>query len=175
MLELGYERDVQTILTALNEAETAAARQTMLLSATLTTGKEQLSEVSMKHPTFVDAATGDAAAPTSSDALELTTPDNLKQNFVIVPAKLRLVVLAAFIVWKARLSKARKKVLVFMATQDMVDFHCDLFDRCLNSVESNDGGSDDEKDGLEDDELTEDAKAVMQVSLIYAFTYFHLF
>ena len=59
MLELGYERDVQTILTALNEAETeGSSRQTMLLSATLTTGIEQLSEVSMKHPTFVDAATG---------------------------------------------------------------------------------------------------------------------
>lgn len=44
MLELGYERDVQSIVTVINE-QRGTDRQTLLLSATLTTGIEQLSEV----------------------------------------------------------------------------------------------------------------------------------
>ena len=158
MLELGYERDVQTILTALNEQNTSG-RQTMLLSATLTTGIEQLSEVSMKHPTFVDAATDDVTKPESDR--ELTTPENLKQNFIIVPAKLRLVILTAFILWKCRFSKSRK-VLVFLSTQDMVDFHCELFERCLNSTES----SNDQEEEENEEEITQDAKDVMKLNRI---------
>ena len=81
---------------------------------------------------FVDAAVDDAHA---EDSLKtLTTPSNLKQNFVIVPAKLRLVILSAFILWKCRFGPA-KKLLVFFATQDMVDYHCELLDRCLNRDE----------------------------------------
>ncbi len=41
----------------------------------------------------------------------------------------------------------RRKMLVFMATQDMVDFHAELLDLCLNSRESdsdNDGNDDDD-------------------------------
>ena len=78
---------------------------------------------------FVDAAVNDGQ---SEDSLKtLTTPTNLKQNFVIVPAKLRLVILASFVLWKCRFGPA-KKLLIFFATQDMVDFHSELFDRCLN-------------------------------------------
>ena len=63
----------------------------------------------------------------------LTTPDNLQQTFVIVPAKLRLIILAGFLLWKCRFSKPRK-LLVFMNTQDMIDFHRDLFEHVLNGV-----------------------------------------
>ena len=115
MLELGYERDVQTILTAINEASDASCpRQTLLLSATLTSGIEELSKVSMKHPKFIDAAVGEENAEESLKTL--TTPENLKQTFIIAPAKLRLVTLASFILWKCRFSKSRK-VLIFMSTQ----------------------------------------------------------
>jgi len=187
MLELGYERDVQTILTALNEQQKeGGSRQTMLLSATLTTGIEQLSEVSMKHPTFIDAATsndeaaagaaaGDAAAPQAAGVAtdldnghELTTPENLKQNFIIVPAKLRLVMLAAFILWKTRFSGKARKILVFLSTQDMVDFHCELFDRCLNSDATGPaaGGADVNAEDEGEEEITEDAKEVMKLNKI---------
>ena len=114
MLELGYERDVQKIITAINE-NTERERQTLLLSATLTSGIEQLSEVSMKHPKFVDAATAEDENEVG-DMTALTTPENLKQTYLIAPAKLRLVTLASFILWKTRYSKKRK-MLVFMSTQ----------------------------------------------------------
>ena len=63
----------------------------------------------------------------------LTTPDNLQQTFVIVPAKLRLIILAGFLLWKCRFSKPRK-LLIFMNTQDMIDFHRDLFEHVLNGI-----------------------------------------
>ena len=87
---------------------------------------------SLRHPVFVDAASDDVSG---DDCLTtLTTPDNLKQNFIIVPAKLRLVALATFLLWKCRFGRP-KKSLVFFATQDMVDFHAELFERTLNYVE----------------------------------------
>lgn len=73
----------------------------------------------------------------------LTTPDNLQQTFVIVPAKLRLIILAGFLLWKCRFSKPRK-LLIFMNTQDMIDFHRDLFEHVLNGVEKE---ADDESGG----------------------------
>ena len=69
-----------------------------------------------------------------------------------------LVVLASFILWKSRFSKPRK-LLVFMATQDMVDFHCELFDRCINH-------SDEQEDTTNADDanlkMSQDAKDVME-------------
>ena len=52
MLELGYEREVQKVLTAL-QMKNNQKRQSLLLSATLTTGIQQLSEVSLRHPVFI--------------------------------------------------------------------------------------------------------------------------
>lgn len=161
MLELGYERDVQAILTAINEQAEGHHRQTLLLSATLTTGIEQLSEVSMKHPKFIDAAVNE---DNTESLTALTTPDNLKQAFIIVPAKLRLVCLASFILWKCRFSKSRK-MLIFMATQDMVDFLMELFDRTLN-VPDEPHPSFRPKKSFSEMNLTEDAKSFVGTEFI---------
>ena len=120
MLELGYEREVQKVLTAL-QLKNTQKRQSLLLSATLTTGIQQLSEVSLRHPVFIDAAavTTEEGAP---DVKDIVTPENLNQTFLLVPAKLRLVALGAFVLWKCQQSK-NKKMLVFFPTQDMVDFY----------------------------------------------------
>jgi len=152
MLELGYEREVQKVLTALQEKNTLK-RQTILLSATLTTGIQQLSEVSLRHPTFVDAASDD---PTK-DIKDLVTPVNLKQTFLLVPAKLRLVALGAFVLWKCQQSK-NKKMLVFLPTQDMVDFYTQFLEIILWGEKA-----EDIEDAVEDDteEITEDAKLLM--------------
>ena len=78
-----------------------------------------MSSISLKHPKFIDAATEEPSKTETDDKIEslkvLTTPDNLQQTFAIVPAKLRLVVLASFILWKSRFSKPRK-LLVFMSS-----------------------------------------------------------
>merc|ERR1719483_1728759 len=151
MPELGYEREVQKVLTALQEKNTLKS-QTILLSATLTTGIQQLSEVSLRHPTFVDAASDDP----SYDIKDLVTPENLKQTFLLVPAKLRLVALGAFVLWKFGQSKD-KKMLVFLPTQDIVDFYL----RFLEIILLGDTSESSDEEDLEDDEMTEEAKLVM--------------
>ena len=92
MLELGYKRDVETILDKLKE-QSEKSRQTLLLSATLTQGIEEMSAISMKHPKFIDAAV--ESSQSTSEQVEslkmLTTPTQLQQTYAIVPAKLRLV------------------------------------------------------------------------------------
>ena len=173
MLELGYERDVQKIITALNEKQepenpnlvainqghhSGKNRQTILLSATLTKGIEQLSEISMKHPVFIDAAEEDSDNKESSER-SLTTPENLKQNFIIVPAKLRLVVLASFVLWKCRFSSQPRKVLIFMPTQDSVDYHSELLGRCLNSTSSK---TESENTSDQENEFTTEAKEFLK-------------
>eukprot|EP00096_Caligus_rogercresseyi_P014910 TRINITY_DN7376_c0_g1_i1.p1 TRINITY_DN7376_c0_g1~~TRINITY_DN7376_c0_g1_i1.p1 ORF type:complete len:665 (+),score=182.84 TRINITY_DN7376_c0_g1_i1:16-2010(+) len=132
MLDLGYERDVSDILNALKEnALEGASRQTVLLSATLTKGIQQLSEVSLKHPVFVDITSSDSSSvlPISEQHFETAVPEALQQTFIVVPAKLRLITLSSFILWKC---KSNKKVLIFMATQDMVDYHFTLLEQSLS-------------------------------------------
>ncbi len=99
-------------------------RQTLLLSATLTTGIEQLSEVSMRHPMFIDVAEDDegTAAEDKDKEHRLTTPESLKQTFCLVPAKLKLVTLTAFIVWKCRLSRRKSESCQFFTSLSQASF-----------------------------------------------------
>ena len=173
MLELGYEREVRKVLVALQEQQqqevssategttlTTVKRQSLLLSATLTTSIQQLSEISLRHPVFVDAADTE-----EHDVKELTTPANLTQTFLLVPAKLRLVALGAFVLWKCQAS-SRKKMLVFLPTQDMVDFYTSFLEIVLwgsSDLEDQDTTSKEEinDEENEEDEMTEDAKLVL--------------
>ena len=154
MLELGYELDIQAVMAALREHHNGE-RQTVLLSATLTKGIQQLSQVSLRHPTFVDAAVegggavGAQVEPGDGDR-SLVIPENITQTFLLVPAKLRLVALALFVFWKRA-----KKMLVFLATQDMVDFYRKVLEILFIGPEE----VVEEKE--EDDELTEEAKLVV--------------
>jgi len=155
MLELGYERDVQTVLNALQE-KNQLKRQSVLLSATLTTGIQQLSEVSLRHPTFVDAA-DTPSDPTDDNSRSLVIPENLTQTFLLVPAKLRLVALGAFMFWKCQMGRG-KKMLVFLATQDMVDFYTEALEIVFAGAKEDEEEPGDEE---EEDELTEEAKLVL--------------
>jgi len=70
----------------------------------------------------------------SSSDVSYTTPEQLKQFFIVVPSKLRLVTLAAFLLWKNQSEQSTvAKVIVFLSSRDSVDFHCDLFKDCLQS------------------------------------------
>ena len=174
MLELGYEREVRKVLVALQEQQqevnsssaiegstlTTVRRQSLLLSATLTTSIQQLSEISLRHPVFVDAADTE-----EHDVKELTTPANLTQTFLLVPAKLRLVALGAFVLWKCQAS-SRKKMLVFLPTQDMVDFYTSFLEIVLwgsSDLEDQDVTPKEDFNDEENDEdvMTEDAKLIL--------------
>ncbi len=71
-------------------------RQTVLVSATLSAGVEKLAGLTLNEPERVNMSD----EPDAQSNQSLVIPSNLKQSYIVVPAKLRLVSLAAFILWK---------------------------------------------------------------------------
>lgn len=94
-------------------------RQTVLLSATLTSSVKKLAGLTLQSPVFIDAACDESLAS------DLVIPQSLTQFYVLTPPKLRLVTLSSFVIWKCEMSDERK-MLIFCATQYMVDFHTEL-------------------------------------------------
>uniref|UniRef100_A0A8B9NBV7 ATP-dependent RNA helicase n=1 Tax=Accipiter nisus TaxID=211598 RepID=A0A8B9NBV7_9AVES len=137
ILDLGFEKDVAVILNALNaERET---RQNVLLSATLTEGVTRLANISLNDPISISIAdeiqkalkpasqTGRQASSSSNhmDQENFAVPEKLKQYVVMVPSKLRLVTLAAFILEKCKLEK-HHKMIIFFSSCEQVEFHYEL-------------------------------------------------
>ncbi|XP_069122046.1 ATP-dependent DNA helicase DDX31-like [Argopecten irradians] len=167
MLDMGYEKDVAQIINALNMARSAQVkshgtfkseekpRQTVLLSATLSEGVERMAGISLTDPVRVDLSQSDnttqssqtgETTETSKDKVSFSVPENLKQQFIITPCKLRLVTLAAFITQKCKVKQKPGKMLVFLPTQDSVEFHYTIFHHFF-------GGGNSEPDILADLDL----------------------
>ncbi|NWV22672.1 DDX31 helicase, partial [Origma solitaria] len=152
ILDLGFEKDVAVILNALNaERET---RQNVLLSATLTGGVTRLADISLNDPVSISIADEiqkvpdpasqiDREASSASNCMEqenFAVPETLKQYFMIVPSKLRLVTLAAFILQKCKFEK-RHKMIIFFSSCEQVEFYHELLVKVLS------GGSESEQPG----------------------------
>lgn len=123
LFDMGYEKDIASLIEALHSQQ-QDTRQTVLLSATLTSAVERLAGLTLQSPVYVDAACDESLAS------DLVIPQSLLQFYILTPAKLRLVTLSAFIMWKCQMSEQRK-MLIFCATQDMVDFHTELLSLVL--------------------------------------------
>ncbi|XP_047493925.1 probable ATP-dependent RNA helicase DDX31 [Penaeus chinensis] len=129
LLEMGYERSVTSIMESLKEQQESTNRQTIMLSATLSSGVEKLAGMSLVSPEIIDVSQEGQDGKLMCEAL--ATPENLSHNYILVPAKLRLVTLAAFILAKCKVGD-EKKMIVFFATQDLADFHTEIFSRLLS-------------------------------------------
>ncbi|KAJ8285670.1 hypothetical protein GJAV_G00029600 [Gymnothorax javanicus] len=140
-LDLGFEKDLTVILNAINAA--GPARQNVLLSATITEGVSRLADISLKEPVTIQVSEHSAAAGLSPDYIEatpdstasgltdsFTVPENLQQHAVVVPSKLRLVCLAAFILGKCKFESGHK-LIVFLSSCEAVDFLFTLFTSVL--------------------------------------------
>ncbi|XP_035293285.1 probable ATP-dependent RNA helicase DDX31 isoform X3 [Cricetulus griseus] len=110
ILDLGFEKDITVILNAVN-AE-CQKRQNVLLSATLTEGVTRLADISLHNPVSIsvldkiwDQPNPKEDASTQLDSFAI--PESLDQHVVLVPSKLRLVCLAAFILQKCKDVAAR--------------------------------------------------------------------
>ncbi|CAK9812681.1 Probable ATP-dependent RNA helicase CG8611 [Anthophora quadrimaculata] len=135
-----------------NNSVDSSRRQTILLSATLTQAVEKLAGLAMNHPIFVDAAkenlenVGGDAGDINED---LVVPQSVTQTYIVTPPKLRMVTLSAYIAGKCQ-SHGQHKVLIFMATQDMVDYHTEILSSVLTKPIDED---DDDSDPLVDVEF----------------------
>ncbi|XP_042219617.1 probable ATP-dependent RNA helicase DDX31 [Homarus americanus] len=171
LLDMGYERSVTSIIETLTEQQPglSRSRQTIMLSATLSAGVEKLAGMSLLSPEVVDISHEGEESSSQLTSEDLATPENLTHHYVLVPAKLRLVTLAAFILSKCKFGDERKMV-VFFATQDMVDYHTALFSKILSrygkTTNNNSSlarraekvlaGEDDDGEGSEDEEDIEE-------------------
>uniref|UniRef100_A0A673IRZ7 ATP-dependent RNA helicase n=1 Tax=Sinocyclocheilus rhinocerous TaxID=307959 RepID=A0A673IRZ7_9TELE len=134
-LDLGFEKDLTVILNALNA--TGLARQNVLLSATLTEGLSRLASISMKEPVSIHVSEGreetvEACPQAAPQALSdsYAVPERLQQHVVVVPSKLHLVCLAAFILAKCKFEQ-RQKLIVFISSCEAVEFLLTLFTAIL--------------------------------------------
>lgn len=66
---------------------------------------------------------------------ELVLPATVNQTFLIVPMKLRLVTLCSLIIEHCVLNKKGGKMIIFMATLEMVEYHSDLIESVLSEKE----------------------------------------
>lgn len=62
---------------------------------------------------------------------ELILPATVAQTFLVIPMKLRLVTLCSLIIEHCVLNKKGGKMIVFMATLEMVDYHSELIETVL--------------------------------------------
>ncbi|XP_050099293.1 probable ATP-dependent RNA helicase CG8611 [Anopheles aquasalis] len=194
LLELGYEKDVKEIVGAIQNGQSelgtdGAGLQTVLLSATLTASVKELAGLTLHDPVYVE--TSEAIRNRQSNQLGVnggpmvfsehllnvdecvTIPDTVKQRYLVIPPKLRLVTLSGLIAAEQR--KKASKALVFMATQDLVDFHYDIMvevltRKRLDSEDEREDEDDDEeveKDDEDDDDEDDDGNSVLLPQLAF--------
>ncbi|XP_012862857.3 probable ATP-dependent RNA helicase DDX31 [Echinops telfairi] len=146
ILDLGFEKDITVILNAVN-AE-CQRRQNVLLSATLSEGVTRLADISLHNPVSIsvldesrdqsnpkDKAAQEVSRPQTCDKPEsesFAIPVSLHQHVTLVPSKLRLVCLAAFILQKCKFESGQK-LIVFFSSCELVEFHHHLFLQTLLS------------------------------------------
>lgn len=130
LYESGFEESIKKIIHTINEAKSINSLQTILASATLTDGVKRLAGMLLEEAEFVDTCEN---LDTIDGQHMYTLPENLKQHYCVVPAKLRILTLTGFL-FKHCSYEGSSKVLVFMSSQDVVDFHHTLFNSVLNPL-----------------------------------------
>lgn len=157
LLDQGFEQKIADILHLL-DARSMDERQTALFSATLHSKLGSLATLSLQNPVSLgfsvkslgselvveeasDTKTDGNAGGGSSGPRQYELPKQLKQHFLEVPGKLRLVTLVALLRAKIAPPKRRGgsgsegsgKLVVFLSTCSGVDFHHKLLAGALTS------------------------------------------
>ncbi|KAI0396031.1 DEAD-domain-containing protein [Xylariaceae sp. FL0594] len=141
LMEMGFEDELKTIVSKIREEELKTSnnegvkldklpgrRVTVLCSATMKRNVQKLGEISLQDAVHItgNATENEGEATAEINEAVFAAPSQLKQTWLIVPAKLRLVTLIALL----KSSFARKgsimKAIIFISCADSVDFHFDL-------------------------------------------------
>ena len=138
LMELGFEKELQGIVSKLDARQRPSRipglptkRTTVLCSATLKMNVQKLGEISLKDAEHIKADPADEDEETkavkNNDDATFKVPAQLKQSYAIVPAKLRLVSLNAFLKRTFMRKGSVMKTIVFVSCADSVDFHFEVF------------------------------------------------
>lgn len=138
LMELGFEDDIQKVISQLGKAEVATKaydgapldqlpdrRITVLCSATMKMSVQKLGDMSLKDAVHIEAAKDEGAAEGAKQE-EFTAPAQLKQSYIVAPAKLRLVTLISFLKFAFARKGSVMKAIIFISCADSVDFHFEL-------------------------------------------------
>lgn len=155
LLDMGFEKQITQILSIIdkNASSYKARRQNILVSATINSGVQELAKMSLKQPVLIDAdkdtsLPNNEPASGSSKSESFSTPHQLMQHFMLVPAKARLGALSCFL--RAELTHrdtSKCKIVVFLSTCDAVDFHFALFGKCAWPAGKKQAAKDEGDDG----------------------------
>lgn len=138
MMEMGFEQDLKKIVTRIRkdplertnkegvELERALPKRrvTVLCSATMKMNVQKLGEISLHDAIHVTAGKDDTQE--GENEAVFAAPAQLKQIYLVVPAKLRLVTLVAFLKDAFARKGSVMKAIIFISCADSVDFHFDL-------------------------------------------------
>uniref|UniRef100_H3CKK3 ATP-dependent RNA helicase n=1 Tax=Tetraodon nigroviridis TaxID=99883 RepID=H3CKK3_TETNG len=135
-LDLGFEKDLSVILNSVNSA--ASSRQNVLLVSPLShRGVTRLAGICLKDSVSVAVSGPALSEPAScSPPTRFAVPEALQQFVVVVPSKVRLVCLAAFILGKCKFSQ-NNKVIVFVSSCETAEFLYVLFSAVLRGSPTN--------------------------------------
>ncbi|KAJ8096570.1 P-loop containing nucleoside triphosphate hydrolase protein [Lipomyces tetrasporus] len=139
LMELGFEQTITKILSKIEEKSRAHIdsisglpnrRVTVLCSATLKEGVEQLGKQSLSNAVHinVDSRNPKKQSAQTSEKNEFSAPDQLHQEYVVVPMKLRLVSLIGTIINIIQ-SQNNAKIMIFLSCSDSVNFHFSMLTR----------------------------------------------
>lgn len=142
MMEMGFEDDLKTIVGEIRKDPLKNAtkdgvvldkvlpsrRVTVLCSATMKMNVQKLGEISLTDAVHITATTTDEEKDADGNMAEsaFAAPSQLKQSYLIVPAKLRLVTLVALLKSTFARKGSVMKAIIFISCADSVNFHFDL-------------------------------------------------
>ncbi|KAK4691075.1 hypothetical protein P7C71_g5847, partial [Lecanoromycetidae sp. Uapishka_2] len=148
LMELGFEEEIKGIVKRLDDGQGRRSigtekieglpekRTTVLCSATMKMGVQKLGEISLKDAVHIKAdlgatseANGDQMTKGDEKEKAFLAPAQLKQSYIVVPPKQRLVTLAALLKRTFARKGSVMKAIVFLSCADSVDFHFEVFGR----------------------------------------------
>ncbi|CAF9941812.1 MAG: ATP-dependent RNA helicase dbp7 [Alectoria fallacina] len=151
LMELGFEEDIKGIVQKLEKRKDEKKgewrlrkkveglpekRTTVMCSATMKMGVQRLGEISLKDAVHIKADPGPSTeleSVTGSKQEDKQTaflaPAQLKQSYIVVPPKQRLVTLAALLKRTFARKGSAMKAIVFLSCADSVNFHFQAFSR----------------------------------------------
>lgn len=126
LMDLGFEETITKILGKIESSQNfvrrfqslPSKRINILCSATMKNDVNKLGELSLKDAELVTVDNKDNVVEFD----ELSAPDQLTQQVVILPPKLRLVTLNALLT-KITKSESQTRTMVFFSCSDSVNFH----------------------------------------------------
>jgi ATP-dependent RNA helicase DDX31/DBP7 len=148
LMDLGFEEDISKILTTLDQRKRQSSRPglpekrtTVLCSATLKMNVQKLGEISLKDAVLIQGessgSTEDAATGVTANGIDsaFLAPAQLKQSYLVVASKLRLVTLTALLKRTFARKGSVMKAIVFVSCADSVEFLYKVFTRAQEKEE----------------------------------------